>query len=602
MADSVFGGAPAKQPVAGGDGGVFGGASKKAKPVAAGGGVFGAAEKAPKAAKSASGGVFGGATAPSAEVPASEPVAEEAKLAAEAPVPAAQDPFTDPADQTATFGAGEKPVARTFSWNKVLKFGLPALAVVLLGGGALAFFMLQNSDDKIIGDAISNLLKDNDVRVDGEVVVTNIGGDSDKINVKFGVRARSDASGLNGDMSAELKVRPTIASVEALDGSKEFSGTIYGAYVDESIYLKADYVRIVDQVVAAFAPSEETIEWPEEFTRFNDRWLMVSNQTLTNFLGSDSENMQKCMQNQLESLHGNSKAGRELFKMLTTVIKFDRESKSGQTITYTVAPSGRVSDYHDFLVMAQGSEIVRGFVGCADNYRAGLSDDFLETLDEAIKGLQDMTEEEREQAEETLAGMLKDLPKITVEINTRTRRFTAVTVKGSVGGAKVDVKLEIDSKHDKGLSIAAPSDYLELKESDLNSLGELEINNILNAGALTAQMSAVDLVRDMLEEGEDFNAAIAAVDDFTVRVLNRDGETFPDSYREMTYSGPFYLQEYAMGSYNAIRYSRYGDSTGDIWIIFGAACKAGVSSTVERSSGSSAVLTYLGDGQYYCAD
>jgi hypothetical protein len=585
---------------------VFGGGEKPA-----GDGVFVDANK-----PATDSGVFSGAESSKPKETESMPAASKV-----------EEPMTD---MSTAFGAGGTVKAKSaLPWKKILKIGLPILAVLLVGGGILAYFLVQNSDDKIVGDALKNMLRDNEVQVNGEATVSNIGSDSDKVSVKFGVSALSDIEGKNGSMSAELKVRPTISSVDALDGSREFGGTVYGAYVNENIFVKADYLQIVQQVVSAVDPDGEDVEWPEEVTRWNDRWLMVSNDTLTSFAGSDNEDLQVCLQNQVSGLRGNNKAGRELYKILTTIVKFERDGKSGGVVTYKVAPSTTLSDYYNFLLLVRDSDIVRGFVDCADDFQSGLTDDFYEMLDEAIEDYDNMTDTDRTNNQQGLKDALKDFPKITVDISTRTRRFVGITVKGEADSVKIDVKLEINSSYKKDAKIESPSDYLELTESDLNGLGDFDINNILNAGATAAQRGAVDRVADQLKQYAGNNNGnlptlsieydgTVEVDDgffanylasdwdstFALRLLNdNDSKTFPDSYGSMTYSGPFYLQDYTNGGYSTIRYSRYGDSNGDLWVIYGASCTDTLS-TVARASGTrrAAVVTYLGDGSYYCAD
>jgi hypothetical protein len=595
MADSVFGGGE-KKPAA--DDGVFAGASK---PVETSGGVFsGAAEKKESAT-------------------------------AEAPVMPEAAPTTG---EMSAFGTGGVIAAKKpFPWKRVLQIGIPAVAVLALAGGALAYFLVQNSDDKIIGDALTNMLKDNDVKVNGEALVSNINSDGDKVNVKFGVTARTDEAGKNSEMSAELMVRPTIASVEALDGSKEFGGTLNVAYVNESIFAKMDYLKVLDQVVSAVATSDEEVEWPEEITRYNNRWLMVSNDTLANFMDSENEDLQACLQERVVSLRGNKKAGRELYGILTTVVKFERASKEGGIATYNVKPSDVLSDYYNFLVQVRDSEIVKGFAECGNNYQEGFADDFKEMLDGQIKAYEEMSDADRENSQKALRDVLKEIPTVTVQISTKTRRFTNVTVKGSVDDIKIDLKLDIESKRDKNANIEAPSDYLELTESDLNGLGDLDLDGIFNAGSVSAQRNAVDtvLAQYMAYKANnggnlptlsiDYNGRVSASDafftqylnnennwnsDFTLRLLNDDdSKDFPGIYSSMTDSGPFYLQDSTDSGYNSIRYSRYGDSNGDIWVIYGAVCSdTTTNNIVKRASGSNAVavMTYLGDSAYHCAD
>ncbi|MCL2038571.1 hypothetical protein FWG86_01550 [Candidatus Saccharibacteria bacterium] len=514
-------------------------------------------------------------------------------------------------------------------WKKIMKIGIPVLAVLLLGGGVLAFFLVQNSDDKIIGDALANLLKDNEVKVDGEVSITNLNSAGDKINVKFGVESRSDIEGRNGEASVDLRVRPTISGIEGLDGSQEFSGKLQAAYVDESFFVRMDYLQVAQQVIDMVAPEMGT-EWPEEATRYNDRWLMVSNQTLTDLIGSSNDDLQECLQNEAQALRGNKKAARELYRIMTTIVKFERESKSGGTAVYSVAPSTVLSDYYDFMRQVYDSGVVRGFVGCMDDFQVGASEDFYEMLSRAIEQYEEMTADERERNERSLKETMKSLPKVTVEISTRARRFTGLTVKGSMNEMRFEIGLKLESKHDKSVSIVAPEGYLELTVNDLNGFGDLDINSILNAGQTATQRNATDRViaqlnqymadnqgrlptlelgygGEVMEDDTFFEEYLASGWDpvFTLRVLNDDGsKEFPGSYGAMTNSGPFFLQNYSGGGYSSIRYSRYGDMNGDLWLVYGARCSDEVASTVDRVSGGSsvAITTYLGDGQYYCAD
>lgn len=535
-------------------------------------------------------------------------------------------------EMTAFGTGGVIPAKKPLPWKRILQIAIPVLAVLLLGGGVLAYVLVQNSDDKIVGDALTNMLKDNDSRIKGDVTVSNLNSDGDKIGIKLDLTVRADEEGKNGELSADVRVRPTISSVEALDGSKEFGGTLNVAYVNENIFAKMDYLQVLEQVVSAVVPDGEAPEWPEEVTEYNNRWLMVSNQTLTNFFDSENEDLQVCLQNQAKSLRGNNKAGREIYGILTTVVKFDRESKSDGIATYKVSPSEVLSDYYNFLVQVRDSKIVEGFVGCGDNYQEGFAEDFKEMLDNAIEDYEELSDSERENSQKALKETLVNFPSVKVQISTKTRRFTNVTINGSANGVDVDVKLDIESDLNKNVKIEAPSDYKELTESDLNGLDDLDLNGIMSSGQTTAQRNAVNRVIDQLAVysagnrntlptlSTTYDGRVKADDafftqylddedkwdaNFNLRLLNDDGNTgFPNSYSSMTDSGPFYLQDYTSGDYQVLRYSRYGDSNGDIWLVYGAACNSeGTLNTLVRSTGTSvAALTYLRDSSYYCAD
>lgn len=590
MADSVFGGG-VKAPAA--EGGVFSEATKPAT----------------------NGGVFSGGAS-------SAPVAKAA-----APATSVNAPAVDTA-----FGASAPKEKRPLPWKRILKIGVPILAGLAIVGGALAAVLVYNSDDKIIGDAMANLFKDNDAKVDGELTASNLNSDGDKLSVKFAITARTDEAGKNSDLGVEVKVRPTVASVEALDGSKEFSSTVNVAYVNESIFAKIDYLQVLEQVMSAMAPDSEPIEWPEEATKYNNRWLMVSNETLTQFIDSENEDLQACLQKQGNDLRGNKKAARELYKILTTVVKFERESKKSGVATYAVEPSSELADYYAFLTSVRDSKIVANAVECGNNYQDGFADDFKEMLDEAIKAYDEMTDSERENAEKSLQDMLKVFPEITMQISTKTRRFVGLEIKGSVEDANLELKLAIESKHAKNIVVEAPSDVLELTASDLNGLQNIDLGSLLNSGKTAAQRAEVDRVVAQIAAYKTANSdalpklvlgssgKVEATDaffaeylnkdgvwdtTFTLRLLNDDDSTeFPNSYSAMTNSGPFYLREYNDGEYNAIEYSRYGDTNGDVWLIYGAECDAeSENDTVKRAAGSNAaaVLTHLGNSEYYCA-
>jgi len=535
-----------------------------------------------------------------------------------------------PTDPAPAF-AGKSVIADGLTMTKKLIIAGAAL-VVALGVGAAAYFVVQNNDDKLLGDALRNALRDNDVRVEGEMLISGLNADGDKANVRFGLRALTDTGGKNSETSIDLHVRPTIASVEALDGSKEFGGSFYFSYVNENLYMKADYLQIVQQVVAAFSPDGANVAWPEEITRFNDRWLMISGQTINSFMGSYNNYIQTCLQNQVKSLQDNRQAGYEVFDMLTTMIRFEREGRRSGIVTYNVSPSTTLTDYVAFLEKVRDSEVVRGFIGCADNFQEGLSGGFYDMIDEALADFRALTEEERAELEDNLQEVVGEMPdlNITLDINARTRRFTRLAVSGVVGEVSIDVELRFDSRQYRNATVNAPEVEIELTESDLNSLGELDINQILNAGAAAAQRGAADRVLDaleafraehngilplliidgatgMVEEEDDFFADYVLMRggfNFNLRLLNSNNQTaFPDSYVAMTYSRPFFLQDYVAGRSNSIRYVRYGASSDDIWLIYGATCREDTSSVVERAQGrTAAILTYLGNGLYYCID
>ncbi|MCL2371246.1 hypothetical protein FWC63_00680 [Candidatus Saccharibacteria bacterium] len=537
------------------------------------------------------------------------------------------DPAVVPNDPVPAFG-GKSVIKDGMSLTKKLVIGGAAL-VVALGVGASAWFVVQNNDDKLIGDALVNLLQDNDVRVEGTVAVSNF-NDDDEISARFNIHTRMDVAGRNSETSIGLYVRPTIAEVEALDGSREFGGTFYMTYVNENIFMRADYLQIVQQIVSAVAPDGADVAWPEEIARFNNTWLMIPNQTISDFTGSETENLQYCIQNQIEATRESRGAGREIFDMLTTIVRFERESRRSGVVTYNVSPSNVLADYVTFLEKVRDSDVVRGFVGCADNFQDGLAEYLFEMLDDAIGGFNEMTTVEREEAERTLQEEIENFPTITLEINTRTRRFTGMTIQGSIEDMEIVVSLTLDSRHDRSITIVAPSEYLELTGDDLDGLGELDINQILNAGATAEQRAAVSRVLESLEAFQaDHNgvlpllaidASTGLIDEeddffadyilmrggfgFNLRLLNSGNQTaFPGAYASMTYNRPFFLQDLMAGRADSIRYARFGESSGDIWLIYGATCRPGVSNVVDRAQGRTvSIMTYLGSGLYYCLD
>jgi hypothetical protein len=533
-----------------------------------------------------------------------------------------------PSDQAPAF-ASKSVVQDGLSLTKKLIIGGAAL-VVALGVGVATYFVVQNNDDKLIGDALRNMLRDNDARIEGELTVSNLNDDGDKVSVRFGMRALTDTAGRNNETHLDLYARPTIAGIEALDGSKEFGGSFYFSYVDGDLYMKADYLRMVQQVVAAISPDGANVAWPEEITRFNDRWLMISGQTTNSFMGSENDYAQVCLQNQMESLKGDRQAGYEIFEMLTTIIHFEREGRQSGVVTFNVTPSITLADYQAFLEKVRDSNVIRGFVGCADNFQDGLSGGFYDTVTDAINAFGEMTASERAEVENTLQEVVDEMPAITLDINARTRRFTRLTAKGSLGDVDIDVVLRFDSRHYANANINAPVAEIELTESDLNTLGELDINQILNAGAAAAQrgaadrvlealdafraehngvlpLLAIDITNGLVDEEDDFFADYVLMRGgfpYNLRLLNSANRTaFPDSYMAMTYSRPFFLQDFVAGRANSIRYVRYGASSDDIWLVYGATCREDMSSVVERAQGrTAAILTYLGNGLYYCID
>lgn len=147
---------------------------------------------------------------------------------------------------------------------KLIIGGIIAGALVLFaGGGALAYTQWYQNEDKVVHDAIINVMKAHSIQTTGTVVY------SDK-----DTKVTLDLDGKSDTAHGEFNVKATIA-IDNEDMKRDFNLSGSGRMVDETLYVKVSGIKKVIETM-----SEETNEATPAYLstvvdKIEDKWISI---------------------------------------------------------------------------------------------------------------------------------------------------------------------------------------------------------------------------------------------------------------------------------------------------------------------------------------
>lgn len=252
-------------------------------------------------------------TAPPAEAPVSPLASSEPEVfnpfaasAVAAPIPGT----TIGSNGTSTIGATSATSPSRFGGKKKLFAIIGAIgAVILLGSGAAAYTVINNSPDKILRDAFFNTVKQQTGNFDGSL--TSGSGDSSmKLTAK-------------GSWTKELFSTNAAVDIPKTDFSAATHLTADVVSAKDKVYIKAGGVKTALDSLAG----GEATPYDSLVAKIDGKWVQITESDLEQYLGvkADDSKQTECVQAALNTFSTNKKQQSEVFGVY----------KQNQFVTYT---------------------------------------------------------------------------------------------------------------------------------------------------------------------------------------------------------------------------------------------------------------------------
>lgn len=354
-------------------------------------------------------------------VPDSEP-AESTSSAANQPLPV---------DSVATGSqpaAHSQPEAPRKKPKKPLIVAIVAVGmVVLLGGGAAAYSLWYQNPQRVVTDAIANMLEQRNIVSNGTVNIKNISDANqsvDKITLAFDSRS----TGRSGQFDAKLTVHSqddeyTIDANAIADSDMNIYFKVKGVEA-----IAEQYMGVSDELPAAVMQIIEKIE---------DSWIRVSTEDLDD--GGQLTEAQKCTTDVIEKHRDNDATRRQIADTYRAnqfiVIKDQLGSKDGN-LGYVMG--GDNEKLESFLEQLKDTDFYKELKECDDSFEVD-TDDVDVFADSDSSG----------SVEVWISRFDHELKQIKAV-------FT--------DDDEVEVSSVVNFEYDEAVTIEAPSEYIGIKE------------------------------------------------------------------------------------------------------------------------------------------
>lgn len=313
-----------------------------------------------------------------AEVPADEPVIENTddtlETSSQAPsddnliaTPASEDDTTLRPMPSTNEPSGVAPLGQHGGKKKWMIGGIVAAAIVLLGGaGAAAYNLWYQNPDKVIGDAMVNVLHAKSFAYTGNMTVKDRGGSllGDMKMTVDGKNTRSDG---------EVNVKLTLAY-----GGKDYAITGSGATdKDGNLYVKVnDTKKLVDSFTDGMVLPASIAGI---VTKIDNKWIKVSAADMKDVSDSYSST-QKCTTDVIKKYENDATALNQLVDLYSKnrfiEVKEKLGSKNG-SLGYVI--DGNSDKARSFAKGLNDTTIMKAMVACDANLKIDSSDLMAET-------------------------------------------------------------------------------------------------------------------------------------------------------------------------------------------------------------------------------
>lgn len=308
---------------------------------------------------------------------------------------------TEPAATTvATSGTAEstptvQDLANGANKPKKKKTGLIigiVLAILLLGliGGGIAFYLIHESKERVIGDSIVNLIEANARQFDGTYTQTNLSDEDDSFE-SFTLTFKGDNNSANFSGSGSLHID--------LKEGKDIELEVSGAYIsNDAIYVKINGIKKVidDAMKEGMGSSGGGLSSDEEMAfmmdiigsivkPLDDQWIKINASSLKPYASLKSG--YDCMSNAIDGFakEENKEKIVEAYKNHPFVMEADKDSKSSDGLNYYYIKSDS-EESKAFSEEIGKIDFVKDFKSCA-NIKSGEDDDESDLTSELSIGI-----------------------------------------------------------------------------------------------------------------------------------------------------------------------------------------------------------------------
>lgn len=383
---------------------------------------------------------FAAPNSPSAAAVDSEPATTQPVSASPTPTPIATTPaasaFGSFSNEPVAAGSGTAPAAPSGPMGffkkskKRTAIVLTAVAVVVLGGGgAAAYNLWYQNPEKVLGDAMSNMLSAKSASTDS-ILTVDSSGDA-KYNVDFKLKTLSDQDNAELDMSV---------SAEAEGKDYNLSGNVIVKNNEKLFFKINDLKKTLEDtgLMSYVGSSASAVSFIE---KIDGTWIVVDQDDLDEATGSDDKTTE-CIENAVKKLRDDkeyAKDVRELYKK-NPLVKVTKKlgSKDG-SLGYEI-------------------EFVREN---AVKFANGMNDTkFYKDIKKCDSSIEDLDGEEMFKEDEDAKD--EDKATVNVWIDRWSHQLTKLEINGSADDTKVSFTM--NTKFNVPVKIDEPKDPITIDE------------------------------------------------------------------------------------------------------------------------------------------
>lgn len=254
------------------------------------------------------------------------------------------------------------------------------LAILLLGliGGGIAFYLIHESKERVIGDSIVNLIEANARQFDGTYTQTNLSDESDSYE-SFTLTFKGDNNSANFSGSGSLRID--------LKEGKDIELEVSGAYIsNDAIYVKINGIKkaIDDAMKEGMSSSGSGLSSDDEMAfmmniigsivkSLDDQWIKINASSLKPY--ADLKSGYDCMSNAIDGFakEENKEKIVEAYKNHPFVMDAEKDSKSSDGLNYYYIKSDS-EESKAFSEEIGKIDFVKDFKSCA-NIKSSKDDD-----------------------------------------------------------------------------------------------------------------------------------------------------------------------------------------------------------------------------------
>lgn len=357
---------------------------------------------------------------------------------AQEPEPVVADKFEAPVADNPTEVTPTVPQQKPPKSKKMLIGAIVGLAaILLLGGSAATYALWYQNPQKVVTDAIVNMLKAETYLVDGTVEILNIGDEDTSVN-KISLALDGKSTTTTGEMNAKL-------SIDAEDKTYDLEGS---ALVDSdaNIYFKVKNIKsLTDEMAAESQAASPYVD--QLVAKIEDKWIRISADDYKE-VSEDASKVQKCFADTMKKYENDSKAQSQIADAYKNnqfiVIEEELGTKDGN-IGYAI--EGDQDKAKSFANALKETDIYKDLSKCDDSFKIDTDD-----VEDAVKD-DDGTESRLEVWISQFGHELRQ-------------------TKASLKTDEASVEAVLNTQFNQEVSVSAPTDFVTIKDlmEDINNI------------------------------------------------------------------------------------------------------------------------------------